>query len=701
MRRFHIQNWELHYIYALLLFCALSSEALNLTSTPSIQAQETTPLSIGQQGKLDLMPFILNPKYGWRMHSEALDPRRLLLSPSFAFVRGFDAIYGQNYLSLAVQSYYGAPYSLLYLDFEADLPELLQSFGSYFAIEKSSYVPLSAQDAGGHAGSKVAYFHANMKGLRKHRQGIQVHLKDTENYLKLSPDPSFNDLTIEMWLQPRYFYRKTVLLHGKTFPSFSGKTDAAELWERSFVELSVDEHGYTSLELSYPIEQEPSLFQGGAPPEATFQTRSLRIRSYQALRLKEWQHLAFSFEKQKGCLSLYINGIQQDRHCFKTTGRDLRKAPLPLLSISIAPYYTGFIDEFRISSRSLALDQRDGLAHKHFHLSPYASLYVNRDTQRIEQSPFWVQSDVQSIPEERKAKRALIAFNTQEPQESAIALYVRSSNHFFDAHNTQVPWKKLSQKTQLLGSLRYYQWRAQLIPNASGSYAPKLYDVQLYYRPSKPLTAPRDLRVRSASSKKASLCLEWNYALSDWPQEAKQSSSSGYGFYIHYSLFPRGDSIENSKPGSLGKASKEELKTQYQVIHRLKVDLNLRPYSSDIEANFKQGEVLQPGFSCQEAKLNTGTKLGLSSQNLQEKQDLAMMLPLDNAWIRKNQAIYPEMKLPMLHIGHYYYFSVSAFSPEGESELSPEVHWRLGTEKTVSSQSMRKDTIEADYNGFL
>ena len=261
--------------------------------------------------------------------------------------------------------------------------------------------------------------------------------------------------------------------------------------------------------------------------------RNVEIRGETMVNLRQWQHIAFSYDARSGKLSRLVNGIEDSIVWATDTGRfggSPFRAAFPQgfrRNAQIGGGFRGRLDSFRIRR----------------------SAWDNPSLSRYSDTPGRVTSRVFDMGTPR-ARLASITWDAESPAGSAVFVEYRISDSIFHANNPSMLWTRVRHpdggvsrngtdamsfarggnpeslsaangangargngqngNSQWNGfevpSGRYVQWRAILMGSESGRVTPILRNVRITWEPAHQPDTPAELRARAGDRR---VLLSW------------------------------------------------------------------------------------------------------------------------------------------------------------------------------------------------
>ncbi len=396
-------------------------------------------------------------------------------------------------LRLRQNSFLRSPDNLLYINFDAPEPRLLQEHSLRSSIAKAHYLASMKS----RKGKRAALFNSADHALELY----------TENFLNPKTRKS-RSFTIELWFKPLLLSASSTLLENVTWLADKKKGIVIHI-QKDYLVIDF---------LRLFKDQEKAL-------------HSVRLQSLKKAQRGKWQHLACSYEEHTGSLILYWNGKEEDKKwaASKEEIWSLDTRSLEASVFRIAKRFTGYIDELRISQKALSAEQE-------LRTSLYPILHWDMNSLHSRQEVGEARSEVLSLPAERGAHSGQISFTAKEPRGTAVYVYARHSQDHFTADDSKIPWEVIPSQAEdslQFPAFRYFQWKAALRADPEGQQSPVLEKVRLVYTPFRALLPPRALR--SILSQGLQVCLEWEHELGLQRSTRDQGKA---GYRIYYGLQP-------------------------------------------------------------------------------------------------------------------------------------------------------------------
>jgi hypothetical protein len=217
-----------------------------------------------------------------------------------------------------------------------------------------------------------------------------------------------------------------------------------------------------------------------------------------------WSHHAVSFDDESGRLEYRVDGELEAVKYITSTGHESGTVyPVYLgvpADVEICPWYTGKIDDFRIQrgTYDAALQEESEDA-----AGPGYSRYLPSGG-RIETQPLMA-----SIGATLDSVSAVM----NEPDQTAVLLYVRSGDNFFDWTDTYPQWKPVKSGEKITGvSGMYFQAAAELYPDGSGTVTPSLTQLVVNYTKQPEPLPPFKIKAEAGDG---CVTVTWSYSVDE------------------------------------------------------------------------------------------------------------------------------------------------------------------------------------------
>ncbi len=235
------------------------------------------------------------------------------------------------------------------------------------------------------------------------------------------------------------------------------------------------------------------------------------LLSYSALIPDKWSHHEISYDEETGLLECKIDSRVEALKYITEGGREGKTIYQPVLgevaSISIAPAYTGCIDDFRILSQVTDSSQPKNLNYDKYKI----------DGGRFESMPIMVTPG--SVMEN-------LQIIDNVPPQTEIRYYVRAGENFYNWSDTNPVWVQVKKGEKITGVKgRYFQIAADLFPDGAGRSAPSVTEIKINYTQVAPPTAPFKVKAVPGDG---FVDLSWSYSVDE----------NAGGYYIFYGNRP-------------------------------------------------------------------------------------------------------------------------------------------------------------------
>lgn len=266
-------------------------------------------------------------------------------------------------------------------------------------------------------------------------------------------------------------------------------------------------------------------------------SKSYELMSYDRVIPGRWSNIALSYDSVEGIIRIFINGVENGIAMTTEDGTRFT-SPLNLFYnsknrcvITIAPSFTGAIDEF-IINRESRVELKDKYSHK--------GGFLLSDVIQLDNQPVTLKN---------------VKFDADTGNKfSDIKYYIRFSDKSFYRDSADVlnnvEWFEFS--NQLINNTRakFIQWKAVLLPGAGGEVSPLLRGVTLEYEKDYPPAKPVGIRAVSENGK---IKLKWNNNTERNLKGYKVYYGRRSGFYFS------ADALQGESPINIGKKNEFEL----------------------------------------------------------------------------------------------------------------------------------------------
>ncbi|MDR2734908.1 MAG: hypothetical protein LBC99_09785 [Spirochaetota bacterium] len=289
--------------------------------------------------------------------------------------------------------------------------------------------------------------------------------------------------------------------------------------------------------------------------------RDVEISGETLCMLKEWQHIAFSFDALTGKFSRLADGREDGVVWVCDTGAyggSPLRAAFPKAfkrNAQLGGGFRGSLDSFRI--RRISWD--------------------NPNLARFSEQPGRVTSRVLDMGTQ-KARLASLSWDAETPAGSAVFFEYRIADSIFPAHQPSLFWIRAQNGNEDIQAKegRYLQWRATLVGSEQGKFSPILRSVRLAWNAAYRPQVPVEFKVYPGDRR---ALLSWRGNLDD---------VAGYRIYIGNE---RGEYLHPSSPIDVPLEFVSRSQPEY-VLYNLEND---RLYYFAVAAYTEDG--MQSGFS--------------------------------------------------------------------------------------------------------
>ena len=235
------------------------------------------------------------------------------------------------------------------------------------------------------------------------------------------------------------------------------------------------------------------------------------LLSYSALIPNKWSHHEISYDEESGLLECKIDSKVEAIRYITEGGREGKTIYQPVLgdtaAISIAPAYTGCIDDFRILSKVTDSSQPKNLVYDKYKV----------DGGRFESMPI--------MTAQGSVMNSLQIVDNVPPQ-TEIRYYVRAGDNFYNWSDSSPAWVMVKNGREIQGVKgRYFQVAADLFPDGAGKNTPSVTEIKINYTQVPLPTAPFRVKARPGDG---FVDLSWAYSVDE----------NAGGYYIFYGNRP-------------------------------------------------------------------------------------------------------------------------------------------------------------------
>lgn len=256
------------------------------------------------------------------------------------------------------------------------------------------------------------------------------------------------------------------------------------------------------------------------------------LMSYRTIIPDRWCHHVISFDEDSGLLEYRIDGQLEALRYVTSNGKERGGSVFTpqlgvVAEIAICPRYTGSIDDFRIQR----IPQDD--------LNPE----LRYDTYKIDGGRF--ETEPLLVTEGSTLTR--IDAVTTEPAQTAVVLYVRSGDNYFNWTDDEPAWIPVKSGVAVKNVQGlYFQVAADLFPDGGGKHTPSVTELDITYSevpsPLPPFTV-------NAEAGDGQVTLRWSYSVDD----------TAGGYFVYYGDRPGEyigrEAVEGLSPINAGNVS--------------------------------------------------------------------------------------------------------------------------------------------------
>lgn len=306
------------------------------------------------------------------------------------------------------------------------------------------------------AGSGSAVF-------RGERPGFQLSAAKTGSML--TPGRVWNDFTIEFWLYP------ASMKNGETVFLFKGSRLVRDKIIPQRIECKFDNN-----RLIWNFE---NIFLPESQEEFT-----VSITGESKLVPRNWHHHQLRFDSASGLLEYLLDGVPEGITHTNYDNYESGQAYLPYIgtaergSLLIGIDLTAFIDEFRIST--VLRDVPD--------LTMFSTSHGEITTRFLDLG--YSNSEITRIDADYESR-----------SNSEIQFYYRTADDFSQILNQESPWVQFMPGTEFSppAAARMVQIKCLIFPDGTGTYSPRLENIQINYVPDLPPLPPERVIAESGN----------------------------------------------------------------------------------------------------------------------------------------------------------------------------------------------------------
>jgi hypothetical protein len=347
---------------------------------------------------------------------------------------------------------------------------LVLDYGEYAAVESTDLLlhfnQKQTQDETGHylvkmnktsISSQVTKLGESV-GVFQNTGGCQIMPKSNALF---SAGAMWNDFTIEFWLYP------ASLSEGETILSWRGlRVTGKELVPQSF-ECRVEDRSLVWIFKDFFV----------SPVNNGY---SFNLKGFTKLIPRTWHHHLLRYNSTEGILEYLIDGLPEGVIYTTDTFTESGSLARPILGepdnsqLVIGKYFTGFIDELRIS--------------KEFITNPLVNKYRERSGVAV--------SRVFDLGYTGTHIKKIIA-QVNKPSDAEVYFFYRLSDEFRTQNTIAASWTQFIPGEEFAEGIRgrYLQLRLELFPDGRQEYSPEIYEISIMYEPDLPPIRPAGFKV--------------------------------------------------------------------------------------------------------------------------------------------------------------------------------------------------------------
>lgn len=411
--------------------------------------------------------------------------------------------YGYSAITLATNSQTADVYTDMLLDFDNE--NVRDKTGNYKVV--SNYLQSTSQSVMG-----------NGAALSRKQGGVVLEGKYGSLFGTAGTVGSF---TISFWLSPSSASSGEVIFNWRSSRTgYSAVAGGHSQFHTNYTRAeSVNYQQITASFVGGKIEWSFfNVFDGAEKlASAIANDGDIRITGTTPVIPSRWSYHVISFNEETGLLEYRVNG-NIEALTYVTTNERGSGYVYPLYfgapsEVEICPAYIGKMDDFKIERKSYDVD-----AGEVSDATPEIVPSIYRVTGgRIETQPLLTTagSTLNKITAEMSV-----------PEQTAVRLYVRSGDTYFNWTEDEPAWMPISSGEKIEGvSGRYFQIAADLYPDGSGKVAPVVTDFTVDYTPPQSPLPPFTVKAVAGNG---SVNISWSDSVDD----------IAGGYYVYYGIRP-------------------------------------------------------------------------------------------------------------------------------------------------------------------
>jgi hypothetical protein len=332
-----------------------------------------------------------------------------------------------------------------------------------------------------------------------------------------SPGAVWQDFTIEFWLYP------STLARGETVFSWEGgHKEGADVSVQRFSASFQDRRLVWDFRNLFVL------------PDGT--PLSMTLSGGKQLLPRVWHHHLLHFDARIGLLEYLLDGVPEAVTHATASGKEGGSAAVPRIGaglpgeIVLAPRYTGFLDELRMSRRFVE----------------------NPSTRKYSGDAGIAVSKIIDLGYS-KTRIVRIESVSSSPSDTGIAFYYRISDAWTNPRELpDQEWKPFAPSTDFAGALRgrYVQLMVELYPDGPRAHSPHLSSLAVVYEPNLPPSPPAGLLASPGNGK---ITLTWR----------RVNDLNVKGYRVYYGEAPGsylgGDAANGTSPIDAGDSTRLEI----------------------------------------------------------------------------------------------------------------------------------------------
>ncbi|MDH4200285.1 MAG: LamG domain-containing protein [Spirochaetia bacterium] len=251
----------------------------------------------------------------------------------------------------------------------------------------------------------------------------------------------------------------------------------------------------------------------------------LKISTRDSFQPNRFYSVMLNYKYNDGSLTLYLDGVEQEkiyatsdfsRNATILTPKFHRWDRSPVI---IGKNYVGALDDIILSNHMLSPNVSSGKFNA-----------LKKNGSRISQTPGVVVSNLIEL-KSSKSKIQKATFDVSEPGGTEIRFYFRTSDNLFrpEISETAMPFIELTKTALSEARAKYFQWKAELYSDSTGTTTPVLKSMDLSYTYGKAPQPPRMLSVLESNNSEVTL---------EFLRSLEMHVIEGGRYHIYYGIKP-------------------------------------------------------------------------------------------------------------------------------------------------------------------